>query len=179
MLFLTLKLQGYLLYTTALSSCSCENKKRQVIDKFESFSNPHHPLSATTINLTGITDDMVIMHQKSKTSLNDFHDWIGDSILVAHNASFDMGFLYVGYKKCGLEKTIHPVIDTLELSRFLHPEMKNHRLNTMAKKFNIDLTQHHRAIYDAEATGELLLNLLKEAEEKGIHYHDEFNHQYG
>ena len=60
----------------------------------------------------------------------------------------------------------HPVIDTLELARFLHPEMKNHRLSTLAKKFNIELTQAHRAIFDCEATGYLFLQLLEEAEKK-------------
>lgn len=166
-------------YDTIIELAAVKIKDGQVIDKFESFANPHHPLSATTIDLTGITDDMVRDAPDIEDVIKRFHDWIGDSIMVAHNASFDMGFLYVGYKKVGLEKTVHPVIDTLELSRFLHPEMKNHRLNTMAKKFNIELTQHHRAIYDTEATGFLLLNLLKEAEQKGIHYHDEFNHQTG
>jgi len=166
-------------YDTIIELAAVKIKDGNVIDKFESFANPHHALSATTINLTGITDDMVRDAPEIEDVINQFHDWIGDSIMVAHNAKFDMGFLYVGYKKCGLEKTVHPVIDTLELSRLLHPEMKNHRLNTMAKKFNIELTQHHRAIYDTEATGYLLLNLLKEAEQKGIHYHDEFNHQTG
>ena len=53
--------------------------------------------------------------------------------------------------------------------------MKNHRLNTLAKKFNVELTQHHRAIYDAEATGYILIKLLQETKEKGILYHDELN----
>jgi DNA polymerase-3 subunit alpha (Gram-positive type) len=166
-------------YDSIIELAAVKIKDGNVIDKFESFSNPHHPLSATTINLTGITDDMVKDAPEIEDVIKRFHDWIGESILVAHNASFDMGFLYVGYKKCGLQDTIHPVIDTLELARFLHPEMKNHRLNSLAKKFNIDLTQHHRAIYDCEATGYLLLILLKEAEQKGIHYHDELNHQTG
>ena len=61
----------------------------------------------------------------------------------------------------------NPVIDTLELARFLYPELKNHRLNTLCKHLNIELTQHHRAIYDAEATGYLLVNLLKTAMGKG------------
>ena len=100
-------------------------------------------------------------------------------MLVAHNASFDMGFLNVGYKKIGFEKAKNPVIDTLELARFLYPEMKNHRLNTFAKKFDIELTQHHRAIYDAEATGYFLLKMLKDAAEKGIEYHDQFNDNMG
>ena len=57
--------------------------------------------------------------------------------------------------------------------------MKNHRLNTLTKKFDIELTQHHRAIYDAEATGYLLLKMLKDALEKGIEYHDQFNDNMG
>lgn len=166
-------------YDSIIELAAVKIKDGNVIDKFESFSNPHHPLSATTIELTGITDDMVKDAPEIEDVIKRFHDWIGDSILVAHNASFDMGFLYVGYKKCGLQDTVHPVIDTLELARFLHPEMKNHRLNSLAKKFNIDLTQHHRAIYDCEATGYLLLILLKEADQKGIQYHDELNHQTG
>lgn len=98
--------------------------------------------------------------------------------MVAHNASFDMGFLYVAYKKYGIDQT-HATIDTLELARMLHPEMKNHRLNTLAKKFNIELTQHHRAIYDTEATAYLLTHLLKEADDKGILYHDQLNDYVG
>ncbi len=57
--------------------------------------------------------------------------------------------------------------------------MKNHRLNTLAKKLDVDLTQHHRAIYDAEATGYLLLKMLKEAQEKEIQYHDQLNDNMG
>lgn len=111
--------------------------------------------------------------------IHEFHAFIEDAIVVAHNASFDMGFLYTGYKKYGLEDTVHPVIDTLELARLLHPTMKNHRLNTLCKKFGIELTQHHRAIYDTEATGYLLLHLLKEADELDIKYHDDFNKHIG
>ena len=76
--------------------------------------------------------------------LKRFHDFIGDGVLVAHNASFDMGFLQEGYK-IRAEAGPNPVIDTLELARALHPEMRNHRLNTLCKKFNIDLDHHHRA----------------------------------
>ena len=79
----------------------------------------------------------------------------------------------------GYRKANNPVIDTLELGRFLYPEMKNHRLNTLAKKFDIELTQHHRAIYDAEATGYLFLKMLKDAIEKGIEYHDQLNDNMG
>lgn len=166
-------------YDTIIELAAVKVRGGEIVDRFESFANPHHRLSATTINLTGITDDMVQNAPEVGEVLKDFFDWIGDAVLVAHNASFDMGFLNVGYKKIGLDKAKNPVIDTLELGRFLYPELKNHRLNTLAKKFDIELTQHHRAIYDAEATGYLLLKMLKDALEKGIEYHDQFNENMG
>ncbi|MCM3765730.1 PolC-type DNA polymerase III [Neobacillus niacini] len=166
-------------YDTIIELAAVKVRDGEIVDRFESFANPHHRLSATTINLTGITDDMVQTAPEVSEVLQKFYDWAGDAVLVAHNASFDMGFLNVGYKKMGLEKAKNPVIDTLELGRFLYPELKNHRLNTLAKKFDIELTQHHRAIYDAEATGYLLMKMLKDSAEKGIAYHDEFNHNMG
>jgi DNA polymerase-3 subunit alpha (Gram-positive type) len=166
-------------YDTIIELAAVKIHDGEIIDRFESFANPHHPLSATTINLTGITDDLVENAPEVEEVLKKFHEWTGDAVLVAHNASFDMGFLNVGYKKIGIGKAPNPVIDTLELARFLYPDMKNHRLNTLAKKFDVELTQHHRAIYDAEATGYLLLKMLKGAEEKGIEYHDQFNDNMG
>jgi len=166
-------------YNKIIELAAVKIRNGEVIDKFERFSNPHHPLSAITTNLTGITDDMVENAPEIAEVVKDFSDWIGDSILVAHNASFDMGFFYEAKKQSGLPHVSYPVIDTLELARLLHPEMGNHRLNTLAKKYNIDLTQHHRAIYDAEATGYLFLRLLAEAEEMGIHYLDDFNKHIG
>lgn len=166
-------------YDTIIELAAVKIHDGEIIDRFESFANPHHPLSATTINLTGITDDLVENAPEVADVLKDFYEWTGDSVLVAHNASFDMGFLNVGYKKIGLGKATNPVVDTLELARFLHPEMKNHRLNTLAKKFDVELTQHHRAIYDAEATGYILIKMLKDAMAKGIEYHDQFNDNMG
>lgn len=166
-------------YDTIIELAAVKVKNGEIIDRFEAFANPHHPLSATTIELTGITDDMVKDAPEIGEVLKDFYEWSPNDILVAHNATFDMGFLNVGYKKIDLGKATNPVIDTLELARFLHPEFKNHRLNTLCKKFDIELTQHHRAIYDAEATGYLLVKLLKDAQEKELIYHDELNNYMG
>ncbi len=166
-------------YDTIIELGAVKMKGGEVIDRFESFANPHHPLSATTINLTSITDDMVQDAPDPGEVLQRFHNWAEDGILVAHNATFDMGFLNVGYQRLGFEKAKNPVIDTLELARFLYPEMKNHRLNTLTKKFDVELTQHHRAIYDAEATGYLLFKMMKDALEKGIEFHDQFNDNMG
>lgn len=167
-------------YDTIIELAAVKIVDGEVIDTFESFSNPHHALSATTIELTGITDDMVRDAPEVEDMIAKFHDFIEDGIVVAHNASFDIGFLYEAYKKAGINHFDHSVIDTLELARMLYPTMKNHRLNTLCKKFNIELTQHHRAIYDTEATGYLLLHLLKEAvKEREIAFHDDFNKYVG
>jgi len=166
-------------YNTIIELAAVKIHNGEIVDRFESFANPHHRLSATTINLTGIIDEMVQDAPEIDIVLRKFAEWTGDGILVAHNASFDVGFINVGYQKAGLPKSTNPVIDTLELGRFLYPELKNHRLNTLAKKFDIELTQHHRAIYDAEATGYLVLKMLKDAAEKGITNHNQLNDNMG
>lgn len=149
----------------------------EVIDKFESFADPKEKLSALIIDLTGITDEMVEGQPEPGEVLKKFYEWCGDDTLVAHNASFDIGFLNAGYQKIGYEKVKNPVIDTLEMARMLYPHFKNYRLNTLCKKFNIELVSHHRAIYDAEATGQLMWKMIKDALEKNITTHDALNEQ--
>ncbi|WP_164215489.1 PolC-type DNA polymerase III [Virgibacillus sp. YIM 98842] len=166
-------------YDTIIELAAVKIHDGEVIDRFESFANPHHPLSQTTIDLTGITDDMVKDAPEVDEVLKRFHEWTGDSVLVAHNASFDIGFLNQGYKKLNYNKVENAVIDTLELARFLFPELKNHRLNTLCKYLDIELTQHHRAIYDAEATGYLFWKLVKALLKKEITNHNQLNNHMG
>ncbi|WP_164668962.1 PolC-type DNA polymerase III [Virgibacillus doumboii] len=166
-------------YDTIIELAGVKVHQGEIIDRFESFANPHHPLSQTTTDLTGITDDMVKDAPEIEDVLKDFHEWMGDDILVAHNASFDIGFLNQGFQRMDYDKVTSPVIDTLELSRFLFPELKNHRLNTMCKKLDIELTQHHRAIYDAEATGYLTWKLVQDLLKKEITNHNQLNNHMG
>ncbi|WP_099158132.1 PolC-type DNA polymerase III [Virgibacillus ndiopensis] len=166
-------------YDTIIELAAVKVHKGEIVDRFESFANPHHALSQTTIDLTGITDDMVKNAPEIDDVLRDFFKWTEDGILVAHNASFDIGFLNAGYKRIDYDKVKNPVIDTLELARFLIPELKNHRLNTLCKHLDIELTQHHRAIYDAEATGYLLWKLVQRLLEKEITNHVHLNNHMG
>ncbi|MBO0480207.1 PolC-type DNA polymerase III [Vagococcus fluvialis] len=167
-------------YDTIIELAAVRMHKGNVIDTFEQFIDPGHSLSQTTINLTGITDEMVRGSKSEKEVLTMFREFCGEDILVAHNASFDMGFLNTSYEKYDMPEAPNPVIDTLELSRLLHPEMKSHRLNTLSKKYNINLEQHHRAVYDSEATGHLCWIFVKKAKEDfGVEYHDEFNQHIG
>src|SRR5699024_8966072 len=130
-------------------------------------------------DITGITDDMLVGAPEVDDVLKDFHEWMGTCTLVAHNASFDIGFLNQGFSKINYDKITNPVIDTLELARYLLPELGNHRLNTLCNHFDIELTQHHRAIYDAEATGYLAWKLMIEVEKEDIFNHNELNAHIG
>ncbi len=166
-------------YNTIIELAAVKIKGGEIVDRFESFADPHEPLTNTIIELTGITDDMVKGQPEVGDVLRDFQAFVGDAVLVAHNASFDMGFINVGFQKIGLGEATNPVIDTLELGRFLYPELKNHRLNTLCKKFDIELVSHHRAIYDAEATGYLLWKMVRDAVDKEVMFHDELNNNMG
>jgi DNA polymerase-3 subunit alpha (Gram-positive type) len=167
-------------YDKIIELAAVKMYKGNVIETFEEFINPGHPLSQTTIQLTGITDDMVRDSKPEKTVLEQFAAFAEGSILVAHNASFDMGFLNNSYERYGMPEAPQPVIDTLEMSRFLHPQLKSHRLNTLAKRYGVGLEQHHRAVYDSETTGALCWIFLKEArEEHNILFHDELNKYIG
>lgn len=167
-------------YDQIIELAAVKMHRGNVIDQFEEFINPGHPLSSTTINLTGITDAMVQDAKPVEEVMQSFKDWTDGTILVAHNASFDMGFLNATYKRLNIPKAENPVIDTLELSRFLHPQMKSHRLNTLAKHYNVALEQHHRAVYDSETTGALCWIFLKEAaSEHDITNHKDLNKRVG
>lgn len=168
------------IYDTIIELAAVKMHKGNIVEEFQEFIDPGHPLSETTINLTGITDDMVRGSKTEKEVLELFKEFTKDTVLVAHNASFDMGFLNTAYQKHELPASPLPVIDTLELSRFLHPTYKSHRLNTLAKRYGVALEQHHRAIYDSETTAHLLWIFLKEAEEEyEITNHNRLNDHMG
>lgn len=150
--------------------------KGNVIEEFSEFIDPGFPLSQTIINLTSITDDMLKGSKPELQVLKEFREFYGDAILVGHNVTFDMGFMREAYLRYDLPDISNSVIDTLTLARFLHPNQRSYRLNTLAKQFGIVLEQHHRAIFDSETTGHLNNVLLQDAAERyEIEYHDQLN----
>lgn len=133
--------------------------KGQVIDSFGSFVKPTRPLPANITKLTGITTEMVKDAPPLSEVLPSFMDFLSDAVFVAHNASFDAGFINRDCQKLGL-KFDNSILDTLALARVLLTYLKNHRLNTIAKKFNISMGSHHRAKDDANTAGAILIELL-------------------
>lgn len=138
------------------------------IDRFETFINPHEKIPYHIQQLTNITDDMVKDAPELEPKLREFIEFIGDAVLVAHNARFDIGFIQANCKAIGLPEVANPVLDTLELARFIHPSLKNHRLNTLADKYKISLENHHRAIDDSVALGGVLFGLIADAASRSI-----------
>ncbi|KXG43421.1 PolC-type DNA polymerase III [Tepidibacillus infernus] len=166
-------------YNTIIEIGAVKVKNGKVIDQFKMFVDPQEPISRKITEITGITDEMVKGAPLLEEALPKFKEFIGNAVLAAHNARFDMGFLNMGLKRIGLESLLNPVIDTVELARFLYPKMKNYKLNTLCDAFNIELNNHHRAYHDAEATGYLLWKMLLDLQEREITNLNEINQHVG
>ncbi|MFD2116790.1 PolC-type DNA polymerase III [Paenibacillus yanchengensis] len=143
-------------------------KDGKEIDRFSTFINPHESIPYNIQQLTNINDDMVRNAPELEPKLREFVTFIGDAVLVAHNAKFDIGFLDANCQAFGIPLIKNPLLDTLELARFLYPTMKNHRLNTLSDKYKVSLDNHHRAIDDSIALAGVLYGLVKDAEQRDI-----------
>ena len=146
----------------------------EITDKFSSFVNPEVPIPFEIEQLTSIRDDMVIDAPKIETVLPEFLEFCEDCVLVAHNASFDVGFIKKNAERQGITIDF-TVIDTVGLSRILLPQLSRFRLNTVAKALNVTLENHHRAVDDAGATAEIFIKLCEKLREKEITKVDEID----
>lgn len=135
-------------------------KNMIVIDKFCSFVNPRRSISPGATAINGITDDMVQDAPYIEEVHPKFLKFSKDSVFVAHNASFDMGFLLEKMKQLNYRDFSECVLDTLVLSRKLHKEEKSHSLPAIRRRLKIDCEDEHRAMGDVAATGEILILFL-------------------
>ncbi|NLK63131.1 MAG: PolC-type DNA polymerase III [Fusobacteria bacterium] len=131
------------------------------IATFSSFVNPKMKIPKHIIELTGISDDMVIDAPEIEEVLEKFYEFIGDDTLVAHNAMFDTGF--IRQKLTLLNKKLeNPIIDTLLWSRNILKDLKKHNLKAVSEYLQVDLVGHHRAVHDAKATAEIFMKLVNQ-----------------
>ncbi len=145
-----------------------------ITDKFSTFVNPDVPIPFEIEQLTGINDNMVLPYPKIDEILPQFLEFCGDSVLVAHNASFDVGF--IAYNAARLNIAFDPtVIDTVALARLLLPKLNRYKLDTVAKALNISLENHHRAVDDAGCTAEIFVAFVRMIRERGVETLDELN----
>ena len=144
-------------------------QKGKITDEFQTLVNPETPIPLFISQLTGISDQMVKNAPKFSEVAADFLDFIGDSVLVAHNAPFDMRFLNHEIGRIHEDyRVANPHLCTVKISRKLLPNIENHRLNTVADYYSISLVNHHRATDDARATAHIFVNLLAEMHTLGV-----------
>lgn len=134
---------------------------------FDQLVDPKRTIPAETIPIHGIKPEMVKGQPTIGQVLPAFHTFAQDTVLVAHNAAFDMRCLQVKEKATGIVFD-HPVLDTLLLSAVLHPNQESHRLEAIAERFNVTVIGRHTALGDSIVTAEVFLKLIPLLAEKGI-----------
>jgi len=150
-----------------IGAARCVNGKLLKQESFEQLVDPERLIPAVTIPIHGITQEMVRGKPKITEVLPAFHAFAQDTVLVAHNAAFDMRFLQLQERNTGL-KFDHPVLDTLLLSAVVHPNQESHRLEAIAERFNITVLGRHTALGDALVTAEVWLRLIPLLQALGI-----------
>ena len=141
-------------------------KNGEVIDSFECFVNPEKPIPEEVVNITHITDEMVKNAPTIDQIMPKVLDFIGDSVLVAHNADFDIGFIKYNCKQLGLELN-NTYIDTLRLAKDLFPDYKKYKLGLIADNLGIKVEVAHRALDDVDTLVKVFQVMLKMLKEKG------------
>ena len=147
----------------------------EITDKYSTFVNPKIPIPFRITQLTSITDEMVMESPEIETILPQFLKFVGDAVLVAHNASFDVSFIEENCRQQGIEPDFTSV-DTVGLARVLLPTLSKFKLNVVAKALNISQEHHHRAVDDARVTAEIYVKFIQMLEERGIETLDQMNH---
>ena len=146
----------------------------QITDRFSEFVNPQRPIPLRIQKLTNIDDSMVEDAQPIEIVLPRFIDFCRGTVLVAHNADFDTGFIRHNCRLMGLDYDFTHV-DTLAAARSFLPGLKNYKLDTVTEALGCVLNGHHRAVNDAEATAAMFIKLIDLFREKGIDNLDQLN----
>ena len=139
----------------------------EIVDRFSELVNPEKDISYRVQELTGITNEMVKDKPTIEEILPKFMEFVGDDVLVAHNADFDTGFIMQKCKEQGLEYK-NKKVDTLMLARIMLPNLKRYKLDKVAKEVGVQLLNHHRAVDDAEATANIFIKFLGMLKKQGV-----------
>ena len=136
-------------------------------ESFEQLVDPQRPLAPESAKIHGITSEMLRGQPTIDKVLPAFHAFAADTVLIAHNAAFDMRFLQLKEEETGL-RFDHPVLDTLLLSAVIHPNQESHRLEAIAERLGLTIVGRHTALGDAIVTAEVFLKLVPLLADKGI-----------
>lgn len=155
-------------YDSIIEFGAVKIKNQTVVDRLQMFIKPPFPIPPFISHKTNITNDMVKNAKSFEESIDEILDWIGDGILVAHNASFDYHFINEELRRIGRKPLKNTVIDTLDLSRAILRNRRAYRLGNIARNYHVEYDEEvaHRADYDAESLSGVFICLLKDAKDK-------------
>ena len=162
-----LETTGLYRHDTIIEIGAVRMKQGVEIERFQTFVDPKCRLHSKTVELTGITDDMLKGAPTIDEILPKFKEFVGDSVLVAHNADFDANFVRRACEELGIEWSM-TYVDTLAISQCLMPEMGRFSLDVVAKKFDLADFNHHRAGDDALVCGKIAGRLFAMLQERGV-----------
>lgn len=137
----------------------------RIVDRYQSLINPRMPIPWQIEDLTGITDDMVRSAPGAPEVMSEVHDFIGEMRLVAHNASFDRGFMDAEFSRIRRRRK-QEFICSLRVARRVYPRAPNHKLGTLVKLTGVQASRAHRALGDAEMTARVWSHMVKEVRDK-------------
>ncbi len=135
---------------------------------FDQLIDPRRQIAAESVRIHGITGEMVDGQPTIDRILPKFYAFAEDTVLVGHNAAFDMRFLQMKERLTGIAFR-QPVLDTLLLSAVIHPNQDSHRLEAIAERLGVNIVGRHTALGDAMVTGEVFLKMIPLLAEQGIH----------
>ncbi len=142
----------------------------EIVDRFQTFVKPSAPIPDAVVRLTHITNEMVRDAPDIATVMPEILAFFGDDVLVAHNAEFDIGFMNEALKKMGRPPLANPYIDSLPLARAMLKPMKSYRLGAIARAYKVSYDDEvaHRADYDAEVLGRVVLMMFHQLLQEGV-----------
>ena len=146
----------------------------RITDRFSTFVNPGEPIPFEIEQLTGISDDMVIHAPAIEDVLPEFLDFCKGCVLIAHNASFDAGFIEENCRRMNIPADF-TVGDTVAMARILLPSLSKFKLGHVAKALNISLKNHHRAVDDAACTAEIFVKFIEMFQARDAYTLDDIN----